>query len=76
MALLMSVRRQFAVHTHIVTDGGKKGRTLVEMVEEMRFAFNEGRAGRRTVDDAKGWEAGLRVRCRSSLLPMQIQLRN
>lgn len=61
MALLMSVRRQFAVHTHIVTDGGRKGRTLVEMVEEMRFVFNKGRAGRRTVDDAKGWEAGLRV---------------
>lgn len=39
--------------------GGWRGKERDEgMAEGSRFAFNEGKAGRQTVDDAEGREAG------------------
>lgn len=58
MALLMPVRGRFSVNTHTVADGGRKGRMVEAMAEGRRFAFNEGKAGRRTVDDTEGREVG------------------
>lgn len=46
-------------------DGGMLGAT----VEGRRFAFNEGKTGRQTADDAEGREADRSVKCQSSPLP-------
>lgn len=61
MALLMPVREPFSVNTHTVVGVGEKCGAM------QPFVFNEGRAGRRTVDDAEGREAG----CQSSPLPLR-----
>lgn len=60
MAILMPVGGRFSVNTHTVAHGGgeRDGGTVGAMAEGRRFAFNEGKAGRHTVDDAEGREAG------------------
>lgn len=55
MALLMPVRGRFSVNTHTVAVGERKSGMEAwwgVTVEGRRFAFNEGKAGRHTLDDS------------------------